>query len=126
MLVVIWLVEQLQQCGICVGVVFCGYGGKVDCYLLVLDDRISMVQVGDELVLIYQCIGVLVVVVLLCSDVVKVLFSVYDLQMIVIDDGLQYYKFVWDREIVVIDGVCCFGNGWWLFVGLMCEWVLCL
>lgn len=27
---------------------------------------------------------------------------------------------------MVIDGVCCFGNGWWFFVGFMCECVSCL
>lgn len=37
--VVIWLVEQLQQRGIRVGVVSRGYGGKADRYPLVLDDR---------------------------------------------------------------------------------------
>lgn len=35
--VVIWLVEQLQQRGIRVGVVSRGYGGKADRYPLVLD-----------------------------------------------------------------------------------------
>lgn len=41
--------------------------------------------------------------------------------MIVTDDGLQHYKLARDREIVVIDGVRRFGNGWWLPAGPMRE-----
>lgn len=55
--VVIWLVEQLQQRGIRVGVVSRGYGGKADRYPLVLDDRTSTAQAGDEPVLIHQRTG---------------------------------------------------------------------
>jgi tetraacyldisaccharide 4'-kinase len=35
-------------------------------------------------------------------------------QLIVTDDGLQHYRLHRDKEIVVIDGVRRFGNGWWL------------
>ena len=55
--VVIWLVEQLQQRGIRVGVVSRGYGGKAERYPLVLDDRTSTAQAGDEPVLIHQRTG---------------------------------------------------------------------
>lgn len=49
------------------------------------------------------------------------MLSAHDLQMIVTDDGLQHYKLARDREIVVIDGVRRFGNGWWLPAGPMRE-----
>ena len=55
------------------------------------------------------------------SDAVKSLLSAHDLQIIVTDDGLQHYKLARDREIVVIDGVRRFGNGWWLPAGPMRE-----
>ncbi|STV36858.1 tetraacyldisaccharide 4'-kinase [Klebsiella pneumoniae] len=103
--VVIWLVEQLQQRGIRVGVVSRGYGGKADRYPLVLDDRTSTALAGDEPVLIHQRTGAPVAVAPLRSDAVKALLSAHDLQMIVTDDGLQHYKLARDREIVVIDGV---------------------
>ncbi|MHC1937791.1 tetraacyldisaccharide 4'-kinase, partial [Klebsiella pneumoniae] len=112
--VVIWLVEQLQQRGIRVGVVSRGYGGKAERYPLVLDDRTSTALAGDEPVLIHQRTGAPVAVAPLRSDAVKALLSAHDLQMIVTDDGLQHYKLARDREIVVIDGVRRFGNGWWL------------
>ncbi|VTM53977.1 tetraacyldisaccharide 4'-kinase [Klebsiella pneumoniae] len=81
--VVIWLVEQLQQRGIRVGVVSRGYGGKADRYPLVLDDRTSTAQAGDEPVLIHQRTGAPVAVAPLRSDAVKALLSAHDLQMIV-------------------------------------------
>lgn len=119
--VVIWLVEQLQQRGIRVGVVSRGYGGKADRYPLVLTDRTSTAQAGDEPVLIHQRTGAPVAVSPLRSDAVKALLSAHDLQIIVTDDGLQHYKLARDREIVVIDGVRRFGNGWWLPAGPMRE-----
>ncbi|VFS41806.1 Tetraacyldisaccharide 4'-kinase [Serratia liquefaciens] len=115
--VVIWLVEQLQQRGIRVGVVSRGYGGKAERYPLVLDDRTSTALAGDEPVLIHQRTGAPVAVAPLRSDAVKALLRAHDLQMIVTDDGLQHYKLARDREIVVIDGVRRFGNGWWLPAG---------
>ncbi len=47
--------------------------------------------------------------------------AAHDLQIIVTDDGLQHYKLARDVEIVVIDGVRRFGNGWWLPAGPMRE-----
>ncbi|MEN1374890.1 tetraacyldisaccharide 4'-kinase, partial [Pseudomonas aeruginosa] len=44
-----------------------------------------------------------------------------DVQIIVTDDGLQHYRLARDVEIVVIDGVRRFGNGWWLPAGPMRE-----
>ncbi len=52
--VVVWLVEQLQQRGIRVGVVSRGYGGKAESYPLLLSADTTTAQAGDEPVLIYQ------------------------------------------------------------------------
>ena len=101
--VVVWLVEQLQQRGIRVGVVSRGYGGKADSYPLVLDDATSTAQAGDEPVLIHQRTGAPVAVSPLRSDAVKALLAAHDLQIIVTDDGLQHYKLARDVEIVVIE-----------------------
>ena len=119
--VVVWLVEQLQQRGIRVGVVSRGYGGKADRYPLLLDNATSTAQAGDEPVLIHQRTGAPVAVAPLRSEAVKALLAAHDLQIIVTDDGLQHYKLARDREIVVIDGVRRFGNGWWLPAGPMRE-----
>ena len=78
-------------------------------------------EAGDEPVLIYQRTGAPVAVSLVRSDAVKALLAEHDVQMIITDDGLQHYALARDKEIVVIDGVRRFGNGWWLPAGPMRE-----
>ncbi|WP_336284608.1 tetraacyldisaccharide 4'-kinase [Citrobacter arsenatis] len=119
--VVIWLVEQLQQRGIRVGVVSRGYGGKAAAYPLLLTADTTTAEAGDEPVLIAQRTGVPVAVSPVRSDAVKAILAQHDVQIIVTDDGLQHYRLARDIEIVVIDGERRFGNGWWLPAGPMRE-----
>lgn len=119
--VVIWLVEQLQQRGITVGVVSRGYGGKAASYPLVLTPETSPAEAGDEPVLIYQRTGASVAVAPKRSEAVKALLASSAPQIIITDDGLQHYALARDKEIVVVDGVRRFGNGWWLPAGPMRE-----
>ncbi|MGK9172710.1 tetraacyldisaccharide 4'-kinase [Yokenella regensburgei] len=119
--VVIWLVEQLQQQGVRVGVVSRGYGGKAAHYPLVLTVDTTTAEAGDEPVLIYQRTGATVAVSPSRVDAVKALLAHDPVQLIVTDDGLQHYRLHRDKEIVVIDGVRRFGNGWWLPAGPMRE-----
>lgn len=119
--VAIWLVEQLQQQGIKVGVVSRGYGGKAAQYPLILNDQTSTAEAGDEAVLIFQRTGAPVAVSPNRSDAVKALLATHAPQIIITDDGLQHYRLARDIEIVVIDGVRRFGNGWWLPAGPMRE-----
>ncbi|HHS9578873.1 TPA: tetraacyldisaccharide 4'-kinase [Raoultella planticola] len=119
--VVIWLVEQLQQCGIRVGVVSRGYGGKAASYPLLLSNDTSTAEAGDEPVLIFQRTSAPVAVSPERREAVQALLHAHDLQLIITDDGLQHYKLARDKEIVVIDGERRFGNGWWLPAGPMRE-----
>ena len=120
--VVVWLVEQLQKRGIRVGVVSRGYGGKAESYPMLLSAETTTAQAGDEPVLIYQRTGAPVAVSPVRSDAVKAILAQHpDVQLIVTDDGLQHYRLARDVEIVVIDGVRRFGNGWWLPAGPMRE-----
>lgn len=119
--VVIWLVEQLQQHGVRAGVVSRGYGGKAERYPLVLNAQTSTSEAGDEPVLIFQRTGAPVAVSPVRSEAVQALLAAHDLQIIITDDGLQHYRLARDNEIVVIDGVRRFGNGWWLPAGPMRE-----
>ena len=102
--VVIWLVEQLRQRGIRVGVVSRGYGGKATAYPLLLTADTTTAEAGDEPVLIAQRTGVPVAVSPVRSDAVKAILAQHDVQIIVTDDGLQHYRLARDVEIVVIDG----------------------
>lgn len=119
--VVIWLVEQLQQRGIRVGVVSRGYGGKAEHYPLLLDDNTTTFQAGDEPVLIYLRTGAAVAVAPRRSEAVQMLVEKAQPQLIITDDGLQHYALARDKEIVVVDGIRRFGNGWWLPAGPMRE-----
>ncbi|UAY98154.1 tetraacyldisaccharide 4'-kinase [Dickeya dadantii] len=119
--VVIWLVEQLQQQGYRVGVVSRGYGGKTDSYPLRVTDDVTTAQAGDEPVLIYQRTGAPVAVAPKRRDAVEALLAHQPLDVIVTDDGLQHYALARDMELVVVDGVRRFGNGWWLPAGPMRE-----
>ncbi|MTH46756.1 tetraacyldisaccharide 4'-kinase [Intestinirhabdus alba] len=119
--VVIWLVEELQRRGVRVGVVSRGYGGKAAAYPLLLTPQTTTAEAGDEPVLIYQRTGAPVAVSPARAEAVSALLAQHDLQIIVTDDGLQHYRLARDVEIVVIDGVRRFGNGWWLPAGPMRE-----
>ncbi|MFS9769366.1 tetraacyldisaccharide 4'-kinase [Enterobacter chuandaensis] len=119
--VVIWLVEQLQKRGIRPGVVSRGYGGKSAHYPLLLTAETTTAEAGDEPVLIFQRTGVPVAVSPVRSDAVQALLAEHAVQIIITDDGLQHYALARDKEIVVIDGVRRFGNGWWLPAGPMRE-----
>ncbi|CAM3722728.1 tetraacyldisaccharide 4'-kinase [Salmonella enterica subsp. arizonae] len=119
--VVIWLVEQLQRRGVRVGVVSRGYGGKAVAYPLLLTPETTTAEAGDEPVLIYQRTGAPVAVAPERAAAVKAILAAHDVQIIITDDGLQHYRLARDIEIVVIDGVRRFGNGWWLPAGPMRE-----
>lgn len=119
--VVIWLVEQLQKRGIRPGVVSRGYGGKAARYPLLLTGETTTAEAGDEPVLIFQRTGAPVAVSPVRSDAVQALVDEHAVQIIITDDGLQHYALARDKEIVVIDGVRRFGNGWWLPAGPMRE-----
>ena len=119
--VVIWLVEQLQKRGIRPGVVSRGYGGKAAQYPLLLAEKTTTAEAGDEPVLIFQRTGAPVAVSPVRSDAVRALLAEHAVQIIITDDGLQHYALARDKEIVVIDGVRRFGNGWWLPAGPMRE-----
>lgn len=118
---VIWLVEHLQQRGYRVGVVSRGYGGKSAVYPLVLDAQTTTRQAGDEPVLIYQRTGAPVAISPKRAEAVQALLNQGELDLIITDDGLQHYALQRDFELVVIDGVRRFGNGWWLPAGPMRE-----
>ena len=119
--VVIWLVQALQQRGLRPGVVSRGYGGKAESYPLLVSAETPTGQAGDEPVLIAQRTQVPVAVAPQRRAAVEALLARQPLDVIITDDGLQHYALQRDREVVVVDGVRRFGNGWWLPAGPMRE-----
>ncbi|WP_343551751.1 tetraacyldisaccharide 4'-kinase [Pantoea sp.] len=119
--VVIWLVQELQQRGLRPGVVSRGYGGKAERYPLLVTAETPTAQAGDEPVLIAQRTRAPVAVAPQRCLAVEALLAAQDVDVIITDDGLQHYALQRDREIVVVDGMRRFGNGWWLPAGPMRE-----
>ncbi|MGP1931237.1 MAG: tetraacyldisaccharide 4'-kinase [Arsenophonus sp. ET-YP4-MAG3] len=119
--VVIWLVEQLLLRGYHVGVVSRGYAGKATSYPLLVNKNISINESGDEPALIYYRTGVPIAVAPKRVEAVKMLLKQKKLNIIITDDGLQHYILQRDFEIIVIDGILRFGNGWLLPAGPLRE-----
>ncbi|MGL4268671.1 MAG: tetraacyldisaccharide 4'-kinase, partial [Plesiomonas sp.] len=120
---VVWLVEQLQAQGYRPAVVSRGYGGKAETYPLLVTDAVSTAQAGDEPVLIRRRTGVPVAVAPQRSAAVQALLAAYPQQIdvIITDDGLQHYALARDVEIVIVDGMRRFGNGFLLPAGPLRE-----
>lgn len=86
-----------------------------------LNQNTSTREAGDEPVLIYQRTGAPVAIAPKRAEAVQALLQQQPLDAIITDDGLQHYALQRDFELVVIDGVRRFGNGWWLPAGPMRE-----
>ncbi|WMY95420.1 MAG: tetraacyldisaccharide 4'-kinase [Arsenophonus sp.] len=120
--VVIWLVEKLTLKGYNVAVVSRGYAGKAKSYPILVNKSVSIEETGDEPALIYLRTGVPVAVSPKRVEAVKILLRLYPaLDLIIADDGLQHYALKRDYEILVIDGIRNFGNGWLLPAGPLRE-----
>ncbi|AHG73884.1 Tetraacyldisaccharide 4'-kinase [Mannheimia sp. USDA-ARS-USMARC-1261] len=119
--VVVWLVEQLQQRGVKVGVISRGYGGKNKVFPQLVTQQSSAEMVGDEPVLIVQRTNVPLAVSPNRQQSIELLLSQFELDLIITDDGLQHYALQRDLEWVVVDGKRRFGNGFVLPAGGLRE-----
>lgn len=118
---VIWLAEKLKQSGYCPAIISRGYGGSIHGVSAVYENS-DPVAVGDEPVLLAkrsQC------PVWVGRDRVAVAMALLkahpECNVIISDDGLQHYKLQRDVEVVVVDGVRGFGNGWLIPAGPLRE-----
>ncbi|WP_150539289.1 tetraacyldisaccharide 4'-kinase [Actinobacillus vicugnae] len=119
--VVVWLVEQLQQRGVKVGVVSRGYGAKTKQFPQLVTKQSSAEMVGDEPMLIVQRTGVPLAISPNRQQSIELLLSQFELDLIITDDGLQHYALQRDIEWVVVDGERRFGNGFVLPAGGLRE-----
>lgn len=119
--VVVWLVEQLQQRDIKVGVISRGYGGKNKQFPRLVTAQSDPEQMGDEPVLIAQRTQAPVAISPNRQQSIALLLSQFELDLIITDDGLQHYALQRDIEWVVIDGERRFGNGFLLPAGSLRE-----
>ncbi|MCV2506117.1 MAG: tetraacyldisaccharide 4'-kinase [Candidatus Lightella neohaematopini] len=118
--IVIWLANKLKYRGWKVGIVIRGYGGNIK-YPCIVTNNIDSKQCGDEAILIWQRTNVPVVVAKKRVLAVSKLIQLYNLDIIISDDGLQHYSLGRIMEWIVVNGYYRFGNGYLLPSGPMRE-----
>lgn len=118
--VVIWLVQQLQQQGLKVGVISRGYGSQAPYYPFLVTPESDAQLAGDEPVLIAKRTGAPVVISPNRQQSIELLLQ-QACEVIISDDGLQHYKLQRSLEIAVIDGERGLGNGFLLPAGPLRE-----
>ncbi len=118
---VIWLAKFLKNAGYQPGIISRGYGGNSQTWPLVVDEHSHVDLVGDEPLLIAKQTKLPLVIGPSREDSAKKLLSEFHCNVIISDDGLQHYALNRDIEIVVVDGVRRFGNGYMLPAGPLRE-----
>jgi len=117
---VIWIAEHLKKKGWTPGIVSRGYGARLDVprAATIADDAAA---VGDEPILLSRRSGCPVWV---GADRLRVIAALRDahpdVDVLVLDDGLQHYRLRRDVEIAVVDARG-FGNGFLLPAGPLRE-----
>lgn len=117
---VIWIAEYLKKKGWTPGIVSRGYGAQIDVprAATIADDA---AQVGDEPILLSRRSGCPVWVGADRQRVIAALCDAHpDVDVLVLDDGLQHYRLRRDVEIAVVDARG-FGNGFMLPAGPLRE-----
>lgn len=118
---VVWLVEFLRSQGFKPGVISRGYAGTAGTGPRSVTVDSEPAQVGDEALLLARRCACPVVVDADRPAAARHLLANFPCNVIVSDDGLQHYALARDVEIVVIDGLRRFGNGYCLPVGPLRE-----
>ncbi|MDP6436855.1 MAG: tetraacyldisaccharide 4'-kinase [Gammaproteobacteria bacterium] len=118
--VVAWLAQQLLELGYVPGIVSRGYGARRNDEPVVVHTGADPELCGDEAVLLAELTGCPVCV---CTDRSAAVQRIAreGVNVVVADDGLQHYRMRRDFELVVVDAVRGFGNGFLLPAGPLRE-----
>ncbi len=121
-----WLVGELQAAGWSPGIVSRGHGGEharsadaSSCLRVTPDSEVM--QVGDEPLMLARATGAPMAICRRRALAVAALAESGEVDVIVADDGLQHYAMARDIELLVVDGVRGFGNGFCLPAGPLRE-----
>lgn len=118
---VIAVVNILKEAGFHPGIISRGYGGKASSWPQQVRPDSDPVMVGDEPVIIARRTGCPMAVGPKRVNAARQLLEHHDCDVIVSDDGLQHYALARNVEVVVVDGLRRFGNGWCLPAGPLRE-----
>lgn len=109
-----WLGAELSARGVRFGVISRGYGGRAKDFPLEVFPDSQPDLVGDEPVLLAQTLGCPVVVAPKRAEALAKIRELYELDLVISDDGLQHFALPRDIEIVLMDATrsgCGIGNG---------------
>ena len=114
--VVAALARHLQSQGLKVAIISRGYGGAEPAEPLLLDEKTTTRQSGDEARMLFQQTGLPVWV---CRHRAKALEAAIGqgVEVVISDDGLQHVQLPRSFELCLIDQARGFGNGWLLPAG---------
>jgi tetraacyldisaccharide 4'-kinase len=118
---VVHVVNRLKAAGYRPGIISRGYGGKARHWPQQVRADSDPTVVGDEPILIARRTQCPMAVGPDRVEAGKALLKYEDCDIVICDDGLQHYALKRDIEIVVIDGVRRFGNGYCLPAGPLRE-----
>jgi len=118
---VIWIAKYLRENGFTPGIVSRGYMGKAKSWPQQVRPDSDPVIVGDEAILIARQAQCPMAVGPDRVEVAKTLLKYSQCDIIISDDGLQHYALQRTIEVIVIDGVRRFGNGFCLPAGPLRE-----
>ena len=118
---VIWLARFLKGKGYKPGIVSRGYGGKAKVWPQQVRADSDYVAVGDEAVMLAARTECPMAVGADRPQVIQSLLEHHDIDVILLDDGLQHYALDRDIEIAVVNGERRFGNGYCLPAGPLRE-----
>ena len=118
---IIWLVKELQQRGIKVGIVSRGYGGKSKQWPQSVTAESDPHLVGDEPVMLAKNLAVPVAVSPKRQQAVELLSQTTDCDWLISDDGLQHYAMPRAMQLVLVDAQRLFGNQLCMPAGPMRE-----
>lgn len=115
------IVEELKTKGLAVGIISRGYRGKKNKIPYEVQSSDKAEDVGDEPLFLKQRLNVPVVIGVNRFAAAQYLLQKHAVDIIISDDGLQHYALARAMEIIVIDGMRGFGNGWCLPAGPLRE-----